>query len=127
MLPLPQQLRRPPHVTASCLFLKLAARSRSGVGLGLSSLSTDLSTILTRPYLFSFSPSHHTHPRASPCQDILTGQAKFEGPHKVKYGLPGRVDVGGTVTARDIIIATGSVPFVPPGASLQVFHISSGF
>ncbi len=44
------------------------------------------------------------------------GQAKFVGPHKVKYGLPGRVDVGGEVTARDIIIATGSVPFVPPGA-----------
>lgn len=43
------------------------------------------------------------------------GQAKFVGPHKVKYGLPGRVDVGGEVTARDIMIATGSVPFVPPG------------
>lgn len=36
--------------------------------------------------------------------------------HTVKYSLPGRVDVGGTVTAKDIIIATGSVPFVPPGA-----------
>jgi pyruvate/2-oxoglutarate dehydrogenase complex dihydrolipoamide dehydrogenase (E3) component len=35
--------------------------------------------------------------------------------HTVKYGLPGRVDVGGTVTAKNIIIATGSVPFVPPG------------
>lgn len=43
------------------------------------------------------------------------GQAKFAGPHKVKYGLPGRVDVGGEVTAKDIIISTGSVPFVPPG------------
>ena len=48
-------------------------------------------------------------------QDILIGSAKFVGPHKVKYGLPGRVDVGGEVSARDIIIATGSVPFVPPG------------
>lgn len=123
MQPLPLQSRQPPSVTASCLFFKLAlaAQSRSGLGLGLSSSSTDLSTIHTRPHLFS--PSHHTHPRASPFQDILTGQAKFEGPHKVKYGLPGRVDVGGTVTARDIIIATGSVPFVPPGALLQVFHI----
>ena len=37
------------------------------------------------------------------------------GPQKVRYGLPGRVDIGGEVTARDIIIATGSVPFVPPG------------
>ena len=36
------------------------------------------------------------------------------------YALsPGRVDVGGTVTARDIIIATGSVPFVPPGIPID--------
>lgn len=51
--------------------------------------------------------------------DILIGSAKFDGPHKVKYGLPGRVDVGGVVTARDIIIATGSVPFVPPGIAID--------
>ena len=31
----------------------------------------------------------------------------------------GRVDVGGEVTARDIIIATGSVPFVPPGIPID--------
>ena len=48
-------------------------------------------------------------------QDILIGNGKLTGPHSVKYDLPGRVDVGGTVTARDIIIASGSVPFVPPG------------
>ncbi|PNW88148.1 hypothetical protein CHLRE_01g016514v5 [Chlamydomonas reinhardtii] len=51
--------------------------------------------------------------------DILTGQAKFVGPQKVRYGLPGRVDIGGEVTARDIIIATGSVPFVPPGIPID--------
>lgn len=52
-----------------------------------------------------------------PChpQDILIGQAKFVDNHTIKYGLPGRVDVGGQVTAKDVIIATGSVPFVPPG------------
>jgi hypothetical protein len=49
-------------------------------------------------------------------QDILIGQAKFVDNHTIKYGLPGRVDVGGQVTAKDVIIATGSVPFVPPGA-----------
>jgi hypothetical protein len=38
----------------------------------------------------------------------------------VKYSLPGRVDVGGQVTAKDIIIATGSVPFVPPGEATRV-------
>jgi pyruvate/2-oxoglutarate dehydrogenase complex dihydrolipoamide dehydrogenase (E3) component len=48
-------------------------------------------------------------------QDILIGNGKLAGPHSVKYDLPGRVDVGGTVTAKDIIIASGSVPFVPPG------------
>lgn len=48
-------------------------------------------------------------------QDILIGNGKLTGPHSVKYDLPGRVDVGGTVTAKDIIIASGSVPFVPPG------------
>lgn len=41
------------------------------------------------------------------------------GPHEVKYSLPGRVDVGGTVTARDVMIATGSVPFVPPGIPID--------
>ena len=59
--------------------------------------------------------------RAALClQDILTGQAKLVGNQRVRYGLPGRVDVGGEVTARDIIIATGSVPFVPPGGFLGV-------
>jgi hypothetical protein len=52
-------------------------------------------------------------------QDILTGQAKLVGNQRVRYGLPGRVDVGGEVTAKDIIIATGSVPFVPPGGSAR--------
>ncbi len=35
------------------------------------------------------------------------------------HGFAGRVDVGGTVTAKDIIIATGSVPFVPPGIPID--------
>lgn len=55
-------------------------------------------------------------------QDILIGQAKFVDNHTVKYGLPGRVDVGGQVTAKDIIIATGSVPFVPPGEHTPGTH-----
>jgi len=51
--------------------------------------------------------------------DILTGVGKFVDSHTVSYGLPGRVDVGGQVTARDVIIATGSVPFVPPGIPID--------
>ncbi len=33
--------------------------------------------------------------------------------------VAGRVDVGGEVTAQDILIATGSVPFVPPGIPID--------
>lgn len=58
-------------------------------------------------------------PLPPPWQDILTGVGKFADAHTVKYGLPGRVDVGGSVTAQNIIIATGSVPFVPPGIQID--------
>lgn len=51
--------------------------------------------------------------------EILKGVGKVTAPHTVEYGLPGRVDIGGTVTARNIIIATGSVPFVPPGVPID--------
>lgn len=51
--------------------------------------------------------------------DILVGSAKLMGPHSIKYNLPGRVDVGGEVTAKDIMLATGSVPFVPPGIPID--------
>lgn len=61
-------------------------------------------------------PPSFTRP---PSQTILKGQAKLTGPHTVSYGLPGRVDVGGSATARDIIIATGSVPFVPGGIEVD--------
>ena len=61
-----------------------------------------------------------------PLQTILKGQAKLTGPHTISYGLPGRVDVGGSATARDIIIATGSVPFVPGGIEVCVFRRGSG-
>jgi dihydrolipoamide dehydrogenase len=39
------------------------------------------------------------------------------GPHQVKYGKVGYPDK--TITARNIIIATGSVPFVPPGIEID--------
>lgn len=51
--------------------------------------------------------------------DILLGSGKFLDAHTVEYRKPGRVDVGGTVTAANIIIATGSVPFVPPGIEID--------
>lgn len=49
--------------------------------------------------------------------DILTGVGTIVGPQKVKYGKVGYTDK--TVTAKNIIIATGSVPFVPPGIEID--------
>ncbi|GLJ08543.1 hypothetical protein SUGI_0091040 [Cryptomeria japonica] len=49
--------------------------------------------------------------------DILTGVGTVLGPHQVKYGKVGFPDK--IVTAKDIIIATGSVPFVPPGIEID--------
>ena len=51
--------------------------------------------------------------------DILRGSARLVAPHKIAYGITGRVDVGGEVSAANIIIATGSVPFVPPGIEID--------
>ncbi|KAF2289103.1 hypothetical protein GH714_028922 [Hevea brasiliensis] len=49
--------------------------------------------------------------------DILTGLGAVLGPQKVKYGKAGFPDK--IVTAKDIIIATGSVPFVPKGIEVD--------
>lgn len=49
--------------------------------------------------------------------DILTGFGSILGPQKVRYGKLGSSD--NVVTARDIIIATGSVPFVPNGIEVD--------
>ncbi|KAF2308273.1 hypothetical protein GH714_039884 [Hevea brasiliensis] len=49
--------------------------------------------------------------------DILTGVGTILGPQKVKYGKAGFPD--NIVTAKDIIIATGSVPFVPKGVEVD--------
>ena len=71
---------------------------------------------------------HHCFQLSSCCtllQDILVGSAKLTGPHSIKYNLPGRVDVGGEVTAKDIMLATGSVPFVPPGIPIDGKTVSN--
>ncbi|KAK6138791.1 hypothetical protein DH2020_027468 [Rehmannia glutinosa] len=49
--------------------------------------------------------------------DILTGFGTIVGPQKVKYGKVGLSD--NVITAKDIIIATGSVPFVPKGIEVD--------
>ncbi|KAM7256204.1 hypothetical protein ACFE04_011945 [Oxalis oulophora] len=45
--------------------------------------------------------------------DILTGAATILGPQKVKYGKDN------IVTGKNVIIATGSVPFVPKGIEVD--------
>uniref|UniRef100_A0A0D6R4G8 dihydrolipoyl dehydrogenase n=1 Tax=Araucaria cunninghamii TaxID=56994 RepID=A0A0D6R4G8_ARACU len=49
--------------------------------------------------------------------DILTGVGTIVGSQKVKYGKIGFPDK--IVTAKDVIIATGSIPFVPPGIEID--------
>ncbi|XP_020113798.1 dihydrolipoyl dehydrogenase 2, chloroplastic-like isoform X1 [Ananas comosus] len=49
--------------------------------------------------------------------DILTGVGTVVGTQKVRYGKVGLPDK--EITARDIIIATGSVPFVPNGIEID--------
>ncbi|GJP35130.1 hypothetical protein CLOM_g19645, partial [Closterium sp. NIES-68] len=49
--------------------------------------------------------------------DILDGFGTLVTPQKVKYGKPGAAEK--TVTAKDVIIATGSTPFVPPGIEVD--------
>ncbi|PAN30295.1 hypothetical protein PAHAL_5G342600 [Panicum hallii] len=49
--------------------------------------------------------------------DILTGVGTIVGKQKVRYGKVGFPD--NEITARNIIIATGSVPFVPKGIEID--------
>ncbi|KAK3036734.1 hypothetical protein RJ639_029699 [Escallonia herrerae] len=49
--------------------------------------------------------------------DILTGVGSIVGPQQVKYGKVGFTDT--VITAKDIIIATGSVPLVPKGIEVD--------
>ncbi|XP_022859170.1 dihydrolipoyl dehydrogenase 1, chloroplastic-like [Olea europaea var. sylvestris] len=49
--------------------------------------------------------------------DILTGTGTILGPQKLKFGKGGSGDT--FVTAKDIIIATGSVPLVPKGIEVD--------
>lgn len=51
--------------------------------------------------------------------DTLYGHASLVDNHTVKYGYPSRPEEGGQVTAKNIIIASGSTPFVPPGIDID--------
>ncbi|KAI5658586.1 hypothetical protein M9H77_27379 [Catharanthus roseus] len=49
--------------------------------------------------------------------DILTGVGTILGPQKVKYGKAGSEET--IITAKEIIIATGSIPLVPKGIEVD--------
>uniref|UniRef100_A0A7S3YM67 Dihydrolipoyl dehydrogenase n=1 Tax=Lotharella globosa TaxID=91324 RepID=A0A7S3YM67_9EUKA len=51
--------------------------------------------------------------------DVIYGKGTLVDQNTVEVGLPGRVDIEGKVTAKNIIIATGSVPAVPPGIEID--------
>eukprot|EP00746_Dinoflagellata_sp_MGD_P012553 gnl/MRDRNA2_/MRDRNA2_126811_c0_seq1.p1 gnl/MRDRNA2_/MRDRNA2_126811_c0~~gnl/MRDRNA2_/MRDRNA2_126811_c0_seq1.p1 ORF type:complete len:635 (-),score=164.80 gnl/MRDRNA2_/MRDRNA2_126811_c0_seq1:86-1990(-) len=51
--------------------------------------------------------------------DILIGHGSITAPHQVKYGPPGDDAAAKTVSAKEIIISTGSVPFVPRGIEVD--------
>ena len=51
--------------------------------------------------------------------DTLYGHASLVDSHTVSYGYPSRPEEGGQITAKNIIIASGSTPFVPPGIEVD--------
>jgi hypothetical protein len=53
--------------------------------------------------------THHTHAHHTPLTQIHA-KGIYAGPHKVRKAGTDEI-----VTAKDIILAPGSVPFVPPG------------
>ncbi|NKB18547.1 MAG: dihydrolipoyl dehydrogenase, partial [Pseudanabaena sp. CRU_2_10] len=53
--------------------------------------------------------------------DIIHGRAKVAGPQKIQVGetCEGANESYRLITAKDVILSTGSVPFVPPGIELD--------
>jgi dihydrolipoamide dehydrogenase len=53
--------------------------------------------------------------------DIIHGRAKMAGPQKIQVGeaREGANESYRIITARDVILSTGSAPFVPPGIELD--------
>ncbi|KVI11008.1 FAD-dependent pyridine nucleotide-disulfide oxidoreductase [Cynara cardunculus var. scolymus] len=99
-----RELQNEPHMKSFGLQVAAAGYDRQGVADHAQSLATKIRNNLTNSM-------------KALGVDILTGFGAVVGPQKVKYGK-----VGGTetiITAKDIIIATGSVPFVPKGVEVD--------
>ncbi|KAL4588380.1 hypothetical protein LXL04_001264 [Taraxacum kok-saghyz] len=99
-----RELQNEHHMKSFGLQVAAAGYDRQGVADHAENLATKIRNNLTNSM-------------KSLGVDILTGVGSVVGPQKVKYGK-----VGGTetvITAKNIIIATGSVPFVPKGVEVD--------
>ncbi|XP_010551089.1 PREDICTED: dihydrolipoyl dehydrogenase 2, chloroplastic-like [Tarenaya hassleriana] len=99
-----RELQSEHHMKALGLQVSAAGYDRQGVADHANNLATKIRNNLTNSM-------------KALGVDILTGVGTVLGPQKVKYGKAGFP--GNIVTAKDIIIATGSVPFVPKGIEVD--------
>ncbi|KAJ9538334.1 hypothetical protein OSB04_031067 [Centaurea solstitialis] len=99
-----RELQNEHHMKSFGLQVAAAGYDRQGVADHAQNLATKIRNNLTNSM-------------KSLGVDILTGFGAVVGPQKVKYGKTG--ESGTVITAKDIIIATGSVPFVPKGVEVD--------
>ncbi|PQP93007.1 dihydrolipoyl dehydrogenase 1 chloroplastic [Prunus yedoensis var. nudiflora] len=96
-----RELQNEHHLKALGLQVSAAGYDRQGVADHANNLATKIRNSLTNSM-------------NSLGVDILTGVGTILGPQKVQIGSSDKV-----VTAKNIIIATGSVPFVPKGVEVD--------
>ncbi|KAI7734942.1 hypothetical protein M8C21_010846 [Ambrosia artemisiifolia] len=99
-----RELQNEHHMKSFGLQVAAAGYDRQGVADHAENLATKIRNNLTNSL-------------KSLGVDILTGVGTVVGPQKVKYGKAGGSET--VITAKDIIIATGSVPFVPKGVEVD--------
>ncbi|GAU37454.1 hypothetical protein TSUD_206900 [Trifolium subterraneum] len=96
-----RELKSDHHLKSLGLHVSSAGYDRQGVADHANNLATKIRSNLTNSL-------------KAIGVDILTGFGTVVGPQKVKIGSSDKI-----VTAKDIIIATGSVPFVPKGVEVD--------
>ncbi|KAJ7955199.1 Dihydrolipoyl dehydrogenase-like protein [Quillaja saponaria] len=96
-----RELQNEHHLKSLGLLVSAAGYDRQGVADHANNLASKIRSNLTNSM-------------KSLGVDILTGFGTILGPQKVQVGSSNNI-----VTAKDIIIATGSVPFVPKGIEVD--------
>ncbi|KAK6911644.1 Pyridine nucleotide-disulfide oxidoreductase, dimerization domain [Dillenia turbinata] len=99
-----QELQNEHHMKAFGLQVAAAGYDRQGVADHANNLASKIRSNLTNSL-------------KALGVDILTGFGTILSPHEVRYGKAGMPE--NVITAKDIIIATGSVPFVPNGIEVD--------